>query len=586
MFFQRFIKVVSLYRKRYYKMTDKDSLLRYIAVALAVLMSLVFFGCFYANHLSIREELQLFLFTPEYFVSYLDKPSWLSLYSSGFVTQFFVSGFCGAFLLTFLFFVEWKIAAKIVRKVVDIPNVEFYVFFLLAAEVIRYSSLQFSLDLTFSIIYSLAVALIAMSIRNFGLRCLFSCIAMPVLYYLTGVGVFVFTITVVVVDFAGGKLNWPVCLFFLIFVSVLKFVFGGFTDGFVFYDRLPVLTWLAVLAVLLLIPRYKPYMGMRELMTVYFLFIVYTVIGVSLRADFSKENILEADRAVQNRNWEKVQKCYDDAGTDRTVLDYFRNIALLNNETAPDSLLKMKINPKDFFLNNEKSEPLFNLFSNEIYWQLGDYNMAELCGIRSLADFKDNGSVRIIRRLAEIGFAASDTVLFEKYTSILSSTIVYRGWAEDLKKDFYSKVDTVKLQKKTDKPTPVYYFRNMDDSLCSMKYLLEYNNKNRKAFDCLAYSFLYSRNLSELSYICKKYGKTFYGETLPEIYTEALVLNDYLDNYDNRQSYGRKKKKDSRYNNILRFMELYKGKNADAELLWKEFSGSYLGYYFELKIEN
>ena len=106
-------------------MTDKDSLLRYISVTLAVLMSLVFFGCFYSNHLSIREELQLFLFfSPEYFVSYLDKPSWLSLYSSGFVTQFFVSGFCGAFLLTLLFFVEWKIAAKIVRKVVDIPNVE------------------------------------------------------------------------------------------------------------------------------------------------------------------------------------------------------------------------------------------------------------------------------------------------------------------------------------------------------------------------------------------------------------------------------------------------------------------------------
>lgn len=563
-------------------MTDKDSLLRYISVTLAVLMSLVFFGCFYANHLSIREELQLFLFTPEYFVSYLDKPSWLSLYSSGFVTQFFVSGFCSAFLLTLLFFIEWQIAAKIVRKVVDIPNVEFYVFFLLASEVIRYSSLQFSLDLTFSIIYSLAVALIAMSIRNIGLRSLFSCIAMPVLYYLTGLGVFVFTITVVVVDFVRGKLNWPVCLFFLIFVSVLKFVFGELFDGFVFYDWLPVLTWLAILAVLLLIPRYKPYIGMREPLTVYFLFIVYTVVGVSVRADFRTENILEADRAVQNKDWEKVQECYDDAGTDKTVLNYFRNIALLNNETSPDSLLNMKINPKSFFFKNVESEPLYNIFSNEIYWQLGDYNMAELGEMRSLSNFKDNGSVRIIRRLAEISFATSDTVLFEKYTSILSRTIVYRGWAEDLKKDFYSKVDTIKLHNKTDLSSTVSSFRNMDDGLSSIKSLLKYDSNNKKAFDCLAYSFLYNRNLTELSYICKKYGKTFYGETLPEIYTEAIALNDYLDNYDNRQSYGRKKKKDSRYNNILRFMELYKGKNADVELLCKEFSNSYLGYYFDI----
>ena len=29
-------------------------------------------------------------------------------------------------------------------------------------------------------------------------------------------------------------------------------------------------------------------------------------------------------------------------------------------------------------------------------------------------------------------------------------------------------------------------------------------------------------------------------------------------------------------------MELYKGKNADVELLCKEFSNSYLGYYFDI----
>ncbi|MDY3068457.1 MAG: DUF6057 family protein [Parabacteroides sp.] len=574
-------------------MTDKDSLLRYISVALAVLMSLVFFGCFYSNHLLIREGLQLFLFTPEYFVSYLDKPSWLSLYSSGFVTQFFVSGFGSAFLLTLLFFVEWQVAAKIVRKVVDIPNVEFYVFFLSASEVIRYLSLQFSLDLTFSMIYSLLVALMAVSIRDTAHRNLFSCMAIPVLYYLTGLGVCVFTITVVVVGFVRGKLDLPVCLFFLVFVSVLEFAFGGLFDGFVFYDWLPVLTWLAVLAVLLLVPRYKPYMGMREPLVVYFLFLLYAVIGVSVRADFRTENILDAGRAVQDKDWEKVQECYDDAGTDKAVLEYFRNIALLNKETPPDSLLKMKVDPESFFLKNVESGPLYNIFSNEIYWQLGDYNMAELAGMRSLSDFKDNGSVRIIRRLAEISFATSDTALFEKYASILSRTMVYRGWAGGLKKDFYSKVDTVELHNETDLFLTVPSFRNADDGLSLMKPLLEYGNK--KAFDCLAYSFLYNRNLQELSYICEKYGKFFYGGNLPEIYAEAMALNDYLDNYDNRQSYGRKKKKDSRYNNILRFMELYKGKDADAELLCKEFSGSYLGYYFDieaiqvtrdLKIEN
>lgn len=554
-------------------------------------MSVVFFACFYSNHLTIREEMQLFLFTPEYFVSYLFAPSCLSSYSSCFITQFFVSGFSGAFLLTFIYLVEWLLAAKVVRKISDIPNVEFYVFLLSASEAVRFASLSFSTDITFSMIYSLLSVLLTLRVKKAGWRNVVCCCMMPVLYYLTGVvGMVVFSLTCMSVDLARGKVNWIVAIFSAVSLAAIYLATGCLlpADMDWGYGCLPPVAWVAVMALLLMVPRYKPYMGMGEPVAVYAVSVLFAATGIAMNADFEEERLLEADRAARCGDWDRVLASVGGCEAEKnSVAGYFRAMALLSKGTPPDSMLAMGVEPECFFAAGKLADVAGGrLFADEIHWQMRDYNLAAIAAMSSMADAGGRCPVRALRRMAEICFETSDTVLFEKYASVLERTIVYRHWARGMRRDFYSARDsaTVGVAHGTVGGELAPSLRNVDDMAASLEALLEHGGRNRLAFDCLAYSYLHDRDIDALARICRKYGGECYGADLPEFYSEAMALDDFLDGYATatERSMAKKAKTDKRYARIVRFMELYKGGNADAALLRKEFSGSYLGYYFDI----
>jgi hypothetical protein len=70
-------------------MTKKEVLIKAGSVMMFAILCIAFFQFFYPYHLFIKEQLQLFLFTSEYFISYLSKPASLASYLGDFFTQFF-----------------------------------------------------------------------------------------------------------------------------------------------------------------------------------------------------------------------------------------------------------------------------------------------------------------------------------------------------------------------------------------------------------------------------------------------------------------------------------------------------------------
>jgi hypothetical protein len=49
----------------------------------------IFFAFFYEDHLHYQEELQLFQFTPQYFIENIQVPAGFSSFLRQFITQFF-----------------------------------------------------------------------------------------------------------------------------------------------------------------------------------------------------------------------------------------------------------------------------------------------------------------------------------------------------------------------------------------------------------------------------------------------------------------------------------------------------------------
>src|SRR5665648_606339 len=82
-----------------------------------VSISFLFFQFFYPYHLFLKEQIQLFLYTSDYFLSYFNKPAWLACYSGDFLTQFFYLRGGGAIVLSILFVIEWTLGLIVIRKI-------------------------------------------------------------------------------------------------------------------------------------------------------------------------------------------------------------------------------------------------------------------------------------------------------------------------------------------------------------------------------------------------------------------------------------------------------------------------------------
>jgi hypothetical protein len=78
------------------KTGGKISIGEIIIISLSSLACLVFFGVFYRYHIFFEEQLQVFLVTGDYFLSYLSKPAFLSSYAGDFLTQFYYLQWGGA----------------------------------------------------------------------------------------------------------------------------------------------------------------------------------------------------------------------------------------------------------------------------------------------------------------------------------------------------------------------------------------------------------------------------------------------------------------------------------------------------------
>jgi hypothetical protein len=97
-------------------MTKKEVLIKAGSVMMFAILCIAFFQFFYPYHLFIKEQLQLFLFTSEYFISYLSKPASLASYLGDFFTQFFYLRWGGAIVLALLLCVEWLLIVCLLRK--------------------------------------------------------------------------------------------------------------------------------------------------------------------------------------------------------------------------------------------------------------------------------------------------------------------------------------------------------------------------------------------------------------------------------------------------------------------------------------
>jgi hypothetical protein len=299
-------------------MTKKEVLIKAGSVMMFAILCIAFFQFFYPYHLFIKEQLQLFLFTSEYFISYLSKPASLASYLGDFFTQFFYLRWGGAIVLALLLCVEWLLIVCLLRKLGAEKNVLLYAFFPIIGEWVLHCGLGYSVSSTITVILCIIIFLLYATIKKRFIAFLVAILLQPILYALLGSGLFTFNLLLLLTDsIRKEKLN--LLAYVILFTGILiPFLLRSHylltIEQAYIYPHREFMAFVPPLLIIMLAGgmssrevriytsdiRYTPFLFGLQL--------ILLIGGVLSRANFHREKILSLDSEAYFGNWSKVLK--------------------------------------------------------------------------------------------------------------------------------------------------------------------------------------------------------------------------------------------------------------------------------------
>ena len=238
----------------------------------------------------------------------------------------------------------------------------------------------------------------------------------------------------------------------------------------------------------------------------------------------SPDFILEKDFAVDCEyyfgNHNKVIKMVE--GYDRwtSQMLFFYNLVQAQRGQLPDNLLKFTPTDLGTFYRIGPETPMLTIRNmNELYWALGDMTFTERAAMMTNVFSRDNRNVRMMRRLAECNIVSGDSLAAEKYLRILDKTLVYRQWAENIRrhgKDIYK--EKIKMVNRHDTITITDYAHFL------MMQLLDANPDNTIALDYILCSTLLLKDIENFKRDYDRYCIETGKPRIKKLYQEALCI--------------------------------------------------------------
>ena len=238
----------------------------------------------------------------------------------------------------------------------------------------------------------------------------------------------------------------------------------------------------------------------------------------------SPDFILEKDFAVDCEyyfgNHNKVIKMVE--GYDRwtSQMLFFYNLVQAQRGQLPDNLLKFTPTDLGTFYRIGPETPMLTIRNmNELYWALGDMTFTERAAMMTNVFSRDNRNVRMMRRLAECNIVSGDSLAAEKYLRILDKTLVYRQWAENIRrhgKDIYK--EKIKMVNRHDTITIT------DNAHFLMMQLLDANPDNTIALDYILCSTLLLKDIENFKRDYDRYCIETGKPRIKKLYQEALCI--------------------------------------------------------------
>lgn len=424
-------------------MTKNERSLQWVIAGIFFVVCFAFFQWIYPNHLFFKEQMRIFLYTTDYFISFWDEPAWLSCYVGNFLIQFFHLTVIGPLIVTCVLLLLWYYSMRVLRKFGNGNMVSIYALFPVA--------LEWGLSIEEAYKYS----------------------------HVDGLSVYFPALALILEIFA------------LEIKSIRRIRLNRHSL---------LITFLVV-----------------------FGFFSFVIAGTNRK----REKVLAVDQAIYRGDWERVLDLSAGFDSPDILVSYYRNIAFSKKNELPQNLMDHYQRGADalFLPIDLRSSILPVFFSNEVYYQLGDMDMARHRAIEGILFSPKQRSVRQIKRLVEIDMRRGDIEEARKYLNLLDATLFYHSWARS-KEEQLKGEETLSMEKrlprKSDWEREHDILMSISDYPGVLSSLVAEYPENKQALDYLLCYYLLNENLNSFKNTFDTYYKGKF-EVVPRLYEEALV---------------------------------------------------------------
>ena len=420
---------------------------------------LLFFGGAYPHHLHYQEQYQLFLFDSTYVWDVVKLPGGIADLLGRFCTQFFLYAWVGALIIAILLSAVQLLTLRLVNSWASqtagqnsgwLYGLSFMPSFLLWLFLLDENAL---LGGVWAVLLTLLASWAFDRLpRNWLWRMLIF-VAIPVLYWMVGPVCLLFFL---LLAFSVEKwairtvpanrvpvillLIMPIILAHYLPVPSSNLCFG------IHYHRyptaIPVVLWLAVLAVLILkliasalTSRWAKGSQHQKPVTLILSFLLVALVmgGIVWKSsNFKAEKVMQYDFMARFQQWNRILETVAAEKPNNQIGVTVQNLALGMHGLLADHLFEYNQNGILGLLPDVERDATSPMPTAEAFYQLGMVNVAQRTVFEAqeaILDFQK--SARCYKRLAETNLINGSYEVARKYLTALQKTLFYREWANE-----------------------------------------------------------------------------------------------------------------------------------------------------------
>lgn len=566
-----------------------------VPVSLAGL-SFLFFQFFYPYHLFFKEQIQLFLYTADYFQAYFNKPAWLASYTGDFLTQFLYLRGGGPAVISLILVIEWWISSKVIRQISFTTKATLWALIPVGMDWILHLGILHGISVSMGYIAVLVLFLIYSKISNRWLSLAAGLVIIPIAYWIAGMGVLLLPVLIMARDWNQGSVNglkWiaisalaglipPALRHTYLLTPLQSFIYPALQVKSLI---LPI-AFIFILAVVSFLKKFEITYSKGMNWAVPIASMGVLAGGIAMNANFHLEKILSLDSETYFGNTERVIELSQKYQLKDWRASYFTNMALSKKGMLPEYLL-------DYYqpafhglilpvMPDENWQSIF--VSNEVFYLVGDMNLAQHSAMLGNTFSPFQRSSRMIKRLAEINMVNGDGAAAGKYLHLLKNTLFHKKWAVNRQPLNHTSASVPWLAEKRKQIPHADTLRKSNDYVPSLCFLVEQNPDNVIAVDYLLCYYLLNKDLNSFVKAYELYGRGI-SRPVPSLYSEALLIHLFSvkASAEKTATYSINPQK---IKDFIAYTQLYGQKQGEMKAMEERYGKSYWFYYHFATIKN